>query len=309
MTKLKKIFNLLILITISTIVILTYNLYLKDRDNFFLIKRSCYYLFNQYIAQKKYLIAKSIHGTQFKFYIKDAIGRSIYKKKNYEPDVTKFILQKIKIDEGDIILDVGANLGWYSINISNYNQDKNIQIFSFEPDDINFALLNDNIKLNNSTNIVTIKKAIAEKNTKKVLYKYSDKNLGRHSLFKNLKLNQEQVLVDSISLDEFVYTKHLNTNKIKLLKVDVEGYEYQVLLGCIKTLPNIKYIIHEFSPIIMKENNIHPENLLNLLLNNNFEAFLIVKEGKGISISPIHFKEMLTLPEATNLLWINKKKF
>lgn len=267
--------------------------------------RSYIYLLDRYVMQKKYLIAESIYGTKFKFNIRDAVGRSIYKGKDYESDLTKFVLKTISYEPSDVILDVGANLGWYSINISKLYPDNSIQIFAFEPDDVNFALLKENIKLNNTTNIMAINKAIAEKYDQKVLYKYPDKNLGRHSLFRDHKLDQQQMLVETISLDEFITTQHLNTDKIKLLKIDVEGYEYQVLLGCIKTLPNILYILHEFSPLVMRQNNINPKELLNLLLNNNFEAFMITE--RGTNIKPINLIDMVNLSEVTNLLWINNK--
>ncbi|EPS72992.1 hypothetical protein M569_01763, partial [Genlisea aurea] len=133
-------------------------------------------------------------------------------------------------NSSDLILDVGANLGWYAINISKINSD--IKVFAFEPDDDNFRLLNDNITLNNSTNIISINKAVtAGQAGKVVLYKYPDKNLGRHSLLKTAGLEQKQTLVKTISIDDFILTTNLNGNNIKLLKIDVEGYEYQVLLG------------------------------------------------------------------------------
>lgn len=302
----KSIYRYLIIVTVVTAISFPgYNWYRRHPDSGRRI-RSYIYLLDRYVMQKKYLIAESIYGTKFKFNIRDVVGRSIYKGKDYEPDLTKFVLKTISYEPSDIILDVGANLGWYSINISKLYPDNSIKIFAFEPDDVNFALLNENIKLNNSTNIITINKAIAEQHDQKVLYKYPDKNLGRHSLFRDHKLDQQQILVETISLDEFITTQHLNTDKIKLLKIDVEGYEYQVLLGCIKTLPNVLYILHEFSPVVMRQNNIDPKELLNLLLNNNFEAFIIT-DG-GTSLKPIDAIDMVKLSEGTNLLWINKFK-
>lgn len=301
---LKVFFKCLAIIFICATMILGCRWYSRhpDRDH---RVRSYAYLLNRYIFQKEYLIANSIYGTLFKFKSADVVGRSIYKGKNYEPDLTKFVLEKISYDVGDLILDVGANLGWYSINISKYYPNKNIKIFAFEPDNINFDLLNENVELNNIQNIVTINKAVADKSGQETLYKYPDKNLGRHSLFKDDTLKQQQIVVNTISIDQFINFEHLIGKKIKLLKIDIEGYEYQALLGCIKTLPNISYILHEFSPQIMKRNNIDPVNLINLLLKNNFKPFIIVDRGNHLKA--LNQQDLLCLSEGANLLWQNNQ--
>lgn len=272
---------------------------IRNQDNSRKV-RSYIYLINKYILHHKYLVANSIYGTKFKFKSKDAVGRAIYKDKHYEPILTKFVLEKISYGPTDLIIDVGANLGWYSINISKFYP--NNKIFAFEPDDINFAILNENIKLNNSSNITAINKAVAQKNDKLTLYKYPEKNLGRHSLLQDNTLKQQQIVVDTVSIDEFITKNHLIDHKIKLIKIDVEGYEYQVLLGCIKSLPKIEYILHEFSPKIMQQHNISPEQLIKLLLDNNFEPFTFTQQG---TLQSVNLSEILNSLEVTELFWKN----
>jgi FkbM family methyltransferase len=298
----KNIYKFMVVAAISlSVAIPGYNWYRRHPDGE-RRSRSYVYALERYILQRKHLIAKSIYGSQFKFKTKDVVGRSIYKGRNYEPDLTKFVLQKISYNDGDVVLDVGANLGWYSINIDTVHPTKKLKILAFEPDDVNFSLLKDNAKLNKA-DIILVNKALAEQTGQQILYKYAEHNLGRHSLLKENN-NQKQIMVNTTTLDNVLDEYQLQDHKIKLLKIDVEGYEYQVLLGASNVLNNVENIIQEFSPSVMRDNNIDPENLIKLLVDNNFEPFFITNNGDKIVSADLN--NYLYSTDALNVLW--KKK-
>ena len=106
------------------------------------------------------------------------IGQRIALEK-YEPYETKLILKQTK--KGDVVVDVGANIGYYTILLAD-KVGKNGKVYAFEPDKLNFEILVKNIKANNLKNVIAVNAAVGRKNETKVLYK-SEENLGDHKLF------------------------------------------------------------------------------------------------------------------------------
>ena len=68
-----------------------------------------------------------------------------------------------------------------------------------------------------------------------------------------------------------------NISKIDLLKIDTEGYEYEIILGGTKNLRNIKLILfeHHYDNMIFKEYKFKDIN--NFLLKNNFKQVFKIK--------------------------------
>jgi len=142
------------------------------------------------------------------------------------------VLSKFTPKEGDVVLDLGANIGKYSIHCGNLVGKKG-KVFAFEPSKRPFELLCKSIKENNLNEIVTpICCAVSDKDGKSKLYSSDDEPLT--SLV--YKLSNNYTEVDTISIDSFVSSKKIK--RIDWLKVDVEGAEYDVLSGAIQTLQN-----------------------------------------------------------------------
>ena len=80
---------------------------------------------------------------------------------NYEKD--EFDLVKRTIKKGDVVLDIGANIGVYTVLFAEIVGDKG-RVYAFEPDPKNFALLKKNIEINKYKNVVLINKAVLNKN-------------------------------------------------------------------------------------------------------------------------------------------------
>ena len=98
----------------------------------------------------------------------DGGGRAIYKKDTYEEEITQLIINQIAFKAGDIFLDVGGNIGWYSLIVS--SNFEGINIFTFEPDPDNFNCLVDNIRVNKLEGINPIKKGVSSETGNKVLF-------------------------------------------------------------------------------------------------------------------------------------------
>lgn len=134
-----------------------------------------------------------------------------------------------KINKNKAIIDVGGNCGLFAIPASLYGY----KIYSFEPIDINVNLINLGIKENNCNNINLIQKALSDFNGSKDIYiPYCSDNtsFNRNVAISNMK-NKTYITknVECIKFDDWL--KENNDIEIGLVKIDVQGYEKNVLDG------------------------------------------------------------------------------
>jgi FkbM family methyltransferase len=125
--------------------------------------------------------------------------------------------------ESKIIVDIGANIGRYTILGGNNNP--RAKIYSIEPEEDNFNILSKNVKLNNLKNVELIKTALGNQKGEVKLYKSKGANHGGHSI---LNKTDNFELVKLNTLDALIKDK---VNEIDLIKIDVEGFELDVLSG------------------------------------------------------------------------------
>jgi len=257
------------------------------------------YLFNRHILGRQYLTAYSApYHTYFKFSIKDGIGKDIYYKWGvYSEDfITRFILDQVGVADSDFIIDIGANIGWYSLTLSSKSQPTMI---SFEPDPTNYALLNENISLNKRTNIHPFNCAVANAEGVMKLYLYKKYNQGRHSLIEGPK-TKEYVEVKTIVLDKFLEEKGWAGKRIKLLKIDIEGFEFPALRGAAKTLARTDYVLSEFSPAIMEKINESPLNFIEFMESFGFRGYELLENR----IQKADFNKILAKKnEVNDIFW------
>jgi len=182
--------------------------------------------------------------------------------KNFAQDEID-LLKKI-LKPGMIFVDIGANIGYFSLVSAKLVGDQG-QVYAFEPDPDNFNLLEKNIKVNNYKNIIAVNKAVSDKSGKARLYLEPD-NLCGHSLV--VKNGNKFVEVEIIILDEFLKDK-----KIDVIKIDVEGFEPVVLEGMKNIIKNNDKIsiITEFYPEAIKKAGYSPEKYKNDLKDLGFK--------------------------------------
>ena len=155
-------------------------------------------------------LSKTSVGThQFWYQKTDTyIGQRIALNK-YEPYLTRLMLTQVK--PTDIVVDVGANLGYHSVHFAA----KVKKVYAFEPEKINFQLLTKNIQANHLANVALFNLALGSRQAQKKLF-LSSTNFGDHRLF-GRGPNYFPIVVDR--LDSVV------THKIDLIKLDVQGWE------------------------------------------------------------------------------------
>jgi len=199
-----------------------------------------------------------------------------------EPVETKLFNDIIK--NGEVLVDVGANIGYFTLLMAKLSGPSG-KIFSFEPEDKNFEILEKNVKINNYQNIVLEKKGVSDHNGVNKFF-LSSKNTGMHSLQK-IRDDSKEVKIDVIKLDDYFSALDL-VKKISLIKIDVEGAEFQVLNGMQTILKNenLKLLI-EFIPEHLKKHGTNPSDVLKILEDNDFKIYQINENTKQLELKKL----------------------
>jgi FkbM family methyltransferase len=172
------------------------------------------------------------------------------------------------------IIDIGANVGLYSLYAKHL---PNSHFYSYEPFKFTYDLLNDNIKLNNITNVQTYNIGLSDKKGKTILNVCLSQDglntMGANPLRFN-DINPIEVEIDT--LDNIFYNNNIN---VDFIKIDTEGYEYNILKGGEKTIKKYKPIIQlEFNETNMRQCNIRPEQLLNYINELGYKQHNLISE-------------------------------
>lgn len=174
-------------------------------------------------------------------------------------------INEIDIDSNQIFIDIGANVGYYSLKFSSIIG-KDGKIIAIEPDPDTFDILNKNYQLNNFQNIESLNLAISEKDGFLNLFR-NEKHSGTSSLFSNSN-NDDSIKIPTKTLDNLLENRF---NKIDLIKIDTEGSELSILKGATNILKITNKILIELHEKILIKNNQDPQEIIQILKNNNFE--------------------------------------
>lgn len=209
-------------------------------------------------------------------------------------------LKRNVIGDKPVLFDCGANIGDYTNEL--VKMFPNASIHSFEPLDITFNKLVKNVK---SKSVKLNKIGLSNKICVETIH-YNENQLGLSSLF-DRQLDYYSLSLPSIesinltTLDE--YCKQNNINTIDLLKMDIEGGEYNALLGATNMLNNsqIKVIQIEFGGCCL-DARVFFRDYWNLL-NEQYYVYRIISNGL---IRIEKYEEILEIFLNCNYLFVNK---
>lgn len=217
------------------------------------------------------------------------VGTSLRKKHTYHPQMTKVIREVIK--PGMSCVDIGANIGYFTIIMSRLVGPTGF-IYAYEPDETNFGLLQRNLDINNSRNVLP--RMLGISNFYGEVDFYVDKiNFGGHSLVRKGKIYATKS-IPVATLDSLLKVK-----KVNLVKIDVEGTEPEVLEGMDSILdanPNIILII-EYLP------NMNSTEHLEKLVSRGLKFWHINEFQRAtLPITPFLIKKLWGQEPGMNLL-------
>ncbi|MFH1296896.1 MAG: FkbM family methyltransferase [Bacteroidota bacterium] len=173
------------------------------------------------------VVARTYHG--FLLRISPAthkgIERSLYYTGTYEKG-TLFILKQI-LREGDLFIDIGANIGIMTI-YGSMLVGASGKVIAFEANPETRKILDYNLAINRVSNVEVSPDAIGSERSQGKLYLDTEVERGAASLIRS-EASKEYHPVEIIRLDEY---GHLGKTKIRAIKIDIEGYELEALKGC-----------------------------------------------------------------------------
>lgn len=196
----------------------------------------------------------------------------------YEEIETKAVLNVIKYiadQEKFTFLDVGANEGWYTLNVK--KSFANADVYSFEPSPITYDRLKRNLLLNDEKRDAVVNIGLYDRNDKLAFY-YNKESSGASS-FVNIrdKADLEPIEVDVKRLDDWARENEIE--KIDFIKCDVEGAELFVYRGGRELIEQNKPII--FSEMLRKWSakfGYTPNDIISFLGQFGYRCFVIVNE-------------------------------
>lgn len=168
------------------------------------------------------------------YYYKDSIlSRYIYK--GFEKDEIIFLCKYLK--QGDTFLDLGANIGLFSLYAAEIVTETG-NIHSFEPTPKTYSRLIENIELNNFQNIIiTNNIGLSSNNGVLKLNVSTDGHDAWNTFVQQSEMKFENNIEISVEkLDDYLDSKKLSPDKIAFVKMDVEGWEMEVVKGAKKLL-------------------------------------------------------------------------
>lgn len=173
--------------------------------------------------------------------------------------------------DGFTLFDIGANIGWYSLNWG--MKYPNSTIYAFEPIEKTHGFCKRNLILNNIQNVQLHKLAISDKSGEKEYFFSPETSVLASSENIMGYQNAQKVVVSVETLDRFV-SKH-KVQKVDVLKCDVEGAEFLSLKGSVQTIKKdlpivVLELFHEWS----KKFNYHPNEAIEFLEVLGYKAFL-----------------------------------
>jgi FkbM family methyltransferase len=194
----------------------------------FLLARKNKFFERLYPANTDYLLSTVRYcirnGVKYQLALYDYQEYIIYF--NIESDSSIPFLRHIPIVDG-IFLDIGANIGHTAFNLAKLLVEKNVEIHAFEPFPRTFEKLKKNIDINNFNSIIIHNLAVGSIRDSIQMYIDCESNSGGNRVLSQTNGFRPAVSVEQIRIDDF----EIDKTKVVFIKIDVEGYEMEVLKG------------------------------------------------------------------------------
>lgn len=233
-------------------------------------------------------------------------GDSLYLgSHDYEPYESKLVMGLLR--PGDVAVDVGAMIGYYTVIFARYVGPSG-RVLAFEPDPENHRLLTSNVAMNSYDHVVCHCAAVGAARGQATLWR-APANRGDNHLFPTP--GRSTVEVEVFALDDAV------VGAADLVKVDVQGYEGQVLAGMrslIDRSPELALLI-EFCPALLIAAGTEPASFVGDLRDHGFALFEV--DGDARRVRGLDAEDLLrrVRPEFgdaregyTNLLCVKAKR-
>lgn len=260
-------------------------LYGKGLGKLPLVRRAYEFLYSYTMLPNEIALAE-VEGQKMYFDTNDKYGMTgqlflggLYEK--YETNLFRRV-----VGEGMTLVDLGANMGYYTLLAAKLVGRKG-KVFAFEPDPDNFSLLLKNIEANGYNNVIPVQKAVSNKTGTTKLF-LCQGNKADHRIYYSHD-GRESITVDVTTLDTFFENERY---PIDVIKMDIQGAEMAALQGMTEIVlknDSLK-IITEFWPWGLQSFGFSPLEFLDKLIEYGFTLYTVTSKEpwiKPVSVTQV----------------------
>lgn len=201
------------------------------------------YDFDNYVGESEKTVYSFANGVQMMLYKDNKLSFEIFH--GFELDEIDFVNRFLK--KGDTFVDIGTNVGLFSLHASAM-VGKSGKVISFEPSSATVQRLQENIALNRCNNVEIVPKGLSyESGVLELVVAGNGYDAFNSFAIPSMGAITAREKVEVTTMDEFMKLKGINPKEVKLIKIDVEGWELQVLKG------GIAFFGHVDAPVLLVE--------------------------------------------------------
>lgn len=232
------------------------------------------------------LIHSYDEGLKIKLDIGDWLQQQIYFFDAFDERGLLFLKKNLK--EGDVFVDVGANIGGYTLVASRLVGEAG-KVIAFEPVKDVYDRLCFNIDLNKLGNVSAERLAVYKESGNLTMHVSDRENMGMSSIFHHDTESGRTERVEAIALDNYV--KVAGIQKIKLIKIDIEGAELEALQGMQHILRNLRpLLIVEISDEVLNNDPARKQETLDWLKGMGYVRKWLGTNGHTMAEADQHAK-------------------
>ncbi|MGW1551775.1 FkbM family methyltransferase [Streptomyces sp. NPDC002346] len=227
------------------------------------------------------VVARTSFGARFHTDTQDLIQRYIYAFGMWEPPLTRWLQRTLQ--PGDTFVDVGANIGYYSLLASRLVEARG-SVVAIEAFPDFHAALSENIALNQVHNVRAVNEAVSDRDEVLHFTLASSANMGANSIVPYAGEAESQADVPARTLPDILTSNELATARV--IKVDVEGAEGAVVRGLIPALKHLRpdaELAVEITPQRLIALGDTAEQLMDALLRNGFHPYRLPNDYDAFS--------------------------
>ena len=219
------------------------------------------------LGESSYHVFVSRGGVKYDLDIHEDVQMRIFFG-NYDTDELHILREYLR--PGDTAIDVGAQVGYFTLNFS-LAVGQAGRVVAFEPDPRHVERLRANIGLNPfARNVTVVPEAVSNVAGKATLFRSSAEHSGGNSLYPDVTSVENSIEVPTVTLDEYC-TEH-GLDRVRVLKIDVEGHEPVVLQGCSRMLSErrIDLVLMEYVASRLRALGFAPDEFDEALRRNGY---------------------------------------
>lgn len=243
---------------------------------------------------------RRIDGVDFELDLRQALHRAVYLNL-FSLELRRVVVPLLR--EGDLFVDVGANFGFWALPAAR----RGCRVIAVEPVPQTRALLVANAERNDLQESVSIVAAALSDAPGRVSIAVPGGESGQASIHPDKGEDSASFEVDAVTLDELI-----GDQRVRFLKIDVEGHEPAVLRGATGVLRSgqIDYVLLELASGVMSRSGASAAALIDVLAGSGYVFVRFVRANEGLfprrSYGHLTVQELRSGTHAGDALWARR---